>query len=100
MIWGIRFHDEAKFEGDNAIDWYFGIEPRIGERFRNAVENAIDMISETPHAFPVIAGSSVRRILVRGFPYVVIYSVTETDIFIISIFHTSRNPIVWEGREY
>jgi plasmid stabilization system protein ParE len=40
----------------------------------------------------------VRRALVTKFPYVVLYREDQGEIIVIAVFHTSRNPSVWQSR--
>jgi plasmid stabilization system protein ParE len=73
-----------------------GVELR--DRFIHAVTVAIQAAAERPLSFSIISGTEVRRVLVKDFPYSVIYRLESDRVFIFSIFHQSRNPIVWRGR--
>ena len=94
----IRFHDAADLEGEEAIVWYEQQEPGLGIRFRTAVETVVDRIQQNPNAYPIVFGSSIRQALVHEFPFVVIYTIAADHVIILAIFHTSRNPIIWQGR--
>lgn len=39
-----------------------------------------------------------RRAVVKRFPYVVIYQEMPTEVLVISVFHTSRDPKEWQRR--
>ena len=41
---------------------------------------------------------SVRRVLVKKFPYAVIYREVAGGLQVISVFHTSRDPADWQSR--
>ncbi len=88
----------AREEFDDAAEWYLGAGVELRDRFVNAVNTAIQTAAERPLSFPVIFGSEVRWVLVKDFPYSVIYRLEFDQVFIFSVFHQSRNPIVWQGR--
>lgn len=88
----------AREEFDDAADWYLGVSVELRDRFVDAVNAAIASAAERPSSFPVIYGSEVRWVLVDRFPYSVIYRLEPDQVFVFSVFHQSRNPIVWQGR--
>jgi len=94
----IAFTAAAETEADEAIEWYEEREVGLGTRFREALEGIIVSIQTNPFAYPVVEGSAIRRAVVNGFPYIVVYSLEVETILILSVFHTSRNPIIWRGR--
>ncbi|MDD1438570.1 hypothetical protein MEN24_20045 [Dolichospermum sp. ST_sed10] len=40
----------------------------------------------------------VRRVLIRRFPYVILYIFDQDTIFIFACFHAKRNPKQWLDR--
>lgn len=54
-------------------------------------------IARSPLACARVRGEA-RRKLVRRFPYALIYLAEDEHIEIIAVFHTSRDPAVWQGR--
>lgn len=94
----IKLLDEAELEGGNAIDWYERREPGLGIAFRKSVENLISSIQKRPLTFPVVHRSDVRTAKVKRFPYTIFFAVQTDRILIFSIFHNSRNPMIWRGR--
>ncbi len=40
----------------------------------------------------------IRKILLRRFPYKLIYSVTNDAVYIIAVAHGHREPDYWSGR--
>jgi len=42
--------------------------------------------------------SEVRRAALRRFPYVIIYTVDDTEIVIVACIHARRDPKRWKGR--
>lgn len=88
---------EAREEFDDSYDFYQRRQLGKGEEFADAVQVVLDRISVTPRAHQVVFGN-VRRGVVRGFPYCVYYRDESDRIRVISVFHTSRNPAIWQAR--
>lgn len=87
---------DAKREYDDAHDRYRLARKGLGTRFRAAVNTCISSIQRFPLAKSVVHSPDVRRAIVSGFPYLIIYRVAGDSIRIISIFHTSRDPSAWQ----
>jgi plasmid stabilization system protein ParE len=98
MSLSIRFLHSAEYEADESVVYYERQQPGLGSRFRIALETAIDAISATPQAFPVVHRRTVRRALVDRFPFIVVYQIETDSIVVVSVFHTSRDPLIWQGR--
>ncbi len=93
----VVLRDEAQVEFDEAFDYYETQRPGLGVEFAECVQKVFDRISATPrmHA-PVLA--DVRKAVVRRFPYCVYYRAEAARIEVIAIFHTARDPTIWQGR--
>ncbi len=98
MSRAISFLAEGENEADDAVAWYEGHRAGLGTALRESIEKTIELMIEHPLAFPIIEGSNVRRALVGRFPYVIIFGLKDDEITVLSVFHTSRNPIIWRGR--
>ena len=94
----LELYDEALAEMAGAIEYYSEQREGLGAEFREAVELVLNTIQERPFSYPVIAGSNVRRVLTNRFPFAIIYRIENDMIVIVSVFHTSRDPIIWKGR--
>jgi plasmid stabilization system protein ParE len=42
--------------------------------------------------------ADIRKAVVVRFPYCVFYRAEPTRVQVISVFHTSRDPSIWQGR--
>ena len=91
------FHPEAKTEFNEAIDYYEEYEQGLGYDFVIEVFESIQNIVNYPTAWPVI-GEDVRRCLVNRFPYGIIYSIEQDEIFILAVMHLRRHPDYWKNR--
>lgn len=93
----IQFRPEAQEEYDAAIDWYELQQTGLGADLARKVGDSISRISANPLLHAKAYGD-VRKATVKRFPYVVLYQVDPTEILVVSVFHTSRDPNVWKSR--
>ena len=79
------------------VVWYDQRRPGLGARFCDAVEQVLDRIAANPkvHA-PVF--QDVRKGVVRKFPYCVYYRDEPGQVVVLAVFHTSRDPGIWQAR--
>ncbi len=92
------FHRLASLELHEAARYYESESLGLGLRFIDAVENSVRRVLEFPVSGQVI-GRDVRRALVRGFPYGVLYREKPDHIRILAIMNLRRRPMYWVGRE-
>ena len=92
------FHPESEEEFNKAIEYYENIELGLGYDFALEVYSAIQLSVEFPKAWAVLE-SEIRRSLVRRFPYGVLYSVENEEIFVIAIMNLHRDPDYWKHRK-
>lgn len=91
------FHPEALDEYAGAARFYAGVGDRLGMRFVEVVEDAIERIVRHPKAFRFV-DEDVRRCLTRTFPYGIMFTVEPDRILILAVAHCSRKPLYWKGR--
>src|SRR5438105_4881850 len=87
----------ARTEYDAAGDWYEQQRPGLGAEFTEAVQKVFDRIAVQPRLHAVIL-RDIRKAVVRGFPYCVYYRERPSAVVVVSVFHTSRDPAVWQSR--
>ena len=88
---------EAQAEFDEAYDYYEGRRTGQGEAFADEVQVVLDLIGQMPRIHQVVF-QDIRRAVVRGRPYCVYYREEPTRMRVLSVFHTSRDPAVWQAR--
>jgi plasmid stabilization system protein ParE len=93
----VIFTPAARAELIEAQDWYEGEAPGLGRRFRQAIDALAERMSANPRQFLVVL-KSVRRALLRRFPYALFFVVEEQTLFVIACFHASRDPLQWQNR--
>ena len=88
---------EARAEFDAAGDWYEARRPGLGVRFVNAVKKVLDRIAVRPDYYALTCGG-IREGPVAGFPFCIYYREEAEQVVVLSVFHTSRDPSVWQSR--
>ncbi len=77
--------------------WYLDEAPHVLASFEAEIDRAFDRISERPHLYQTLE-TTVRRALVRKFPFSVFYRVLPEWIEVIAVLHQSRDPRTWRRR--
>jgi len=86
-----RFIAPARREFLSEVAFYNGKEPGLGARFAAAIEEA----ATRAVAFPLTgspASKNTRRVLVRDFPFAVVYRPDTDGVVIFAVAHCSRRP--------
>ena len=74
-----------------AVAYYDQFSLGIGNKFVFEVTGSLNRLLEFPHS-GVLLDTDVRRMGVKNYPFVVLYSIDEEDIIILSVFNTYMNP--------
>jgi plasmid stabilization system protein ParE len=94
----VEFHPEAEAEFIAAAQYYEGQAENLGLDFISVVERSYQRLMTFPesgHPF----GPRLRRVLVPGFPYGLLYRPDQDRIFIVAVAHLRRRPGYWRHRE-
>jgi toxin ParE1/3/4 len=82
---------QAVAELDEAAAWYSARLKGLGAEFLRVVDAAFAAVERNPLQFPHVHGS-IRRAVLRRFPYSIVFTATEDEIVVLSVFHSSRDP--------
>jgi plasmid stabilization system protein ParE len=93
----IVFHEEALEEMLGAASYYEERSEGLGWDYLTAVERTTQRIAALPEAGPV-ERRDVRKRLVVGFPFKVLYSIEPDRVFIVAVMHQHRRPRYWLKR--
>jgi len=88
-------HPQARLDLAAACDWYEGQRSGFGNEFLGAFAETVQLVTDNPFQYQKVYGR-FRRALFGKFPYSLIYTVSESEIAIISCFHCSRDPKRWQ----
>ena len=93
----VRLIADARREFLKEVTYYENIHKGLGRKFRTAANDAFKKAGELPlSGKPGIA--ETRRVLVKGFPFAVVYVSSETEVVVYAVAHLSREPEYWLGR--
>ncbi len=98
----VRIHADAAEEAESAAAWYEREQPGLGADFENAVDTALDLL-ET-EAIPATSMTGVagtrpaRRLVLRRFPYDIVFVERPGNVWVIAFAHHSRRPAYWQER--
>ena len=99
----LRTHRLAEDELTDAAQWYESKQPGLGASFLDLVDNVIDrLLSGRLPSSPVPGVEMIkgaRRVLLKRFPYSIVFYEREAEIVIIAFAHSSRKPGYWRSRE-
>jgi plasmid stabilization system protein ParE len=93
----ITFHPEAEAELVAAAALYEAHSAGLGVEFLDEVERATRALVSYPkigHRF----SRRLRRLLVRRFPYGLLYRIEADAVRVVAVAHVRRPPGYWRGR--
>lgn len=93
----IEFHPSAAEEAVAARMWYAAIGRSLADSFQTEFELGLGRIADAPDRWtPHIAGT--RAVLLRRFPYLLVYRVRSEAVEIVAVQHIRRRPGYWRQR--
>jgi plasmid stabilization system protein ParE len=82
-----------------ALAWYEAKSPTLGDKFREDVEETLDLIEAAPERFAfALKHLNVRYRKLRRFPYVVYYQMHGDTPVLFAIVHGASDPSKWLRR--
>lgn len=85
----LEYHPSTVSDLNRAIKFYDGQRLGLGAECRAAVYDAIDQIKNAPLRYRTITGD-LQRILVRGFPFSILYRVIDDELIRILVIRHHR----------
>ncbi len=93
----IELSDEAEVDFEKSYEFYYEDSPKVADTFFKRINLGFKSINQNPESFPIVH-KDVRKYVVKKFPFVIYYRIVDAKIQVIAIFHTSRNPEIWNER--
>ena len=93
----IAVHEDADEELKAAASFYESREMGLGQLFLQRIADGFALIQDQPFAGSPLS-ADIRRLLVRQFPYSLVYRVEKDSIFILAVAHWHRRPGYWRTR--
>jgi toxin ParE1/3/4 len=92
----LRFAADAARELAEASVFYESARSGYGAKLEAAVAQAVARMEEGPLAFPEMPEApGFRSAKVFGFPYRLVYVVTEDEVHVLAVAHGARAPGYW-----
>jgi toxin ParE1/3/4 len=88
---------EAREELREATRWYAARSHRAAQRFVDAYKHARQLVQDGAVQWAEIE-PGVRRVLLRKFPYSLLYAVEDDKVVVLAVKHHKRHPDYWRGR--
>lgn len=93
----VTIHPAAEAEYEDALGWYLDRSPQAANRFEAEFGEAIEAIRTHPSMFPR-CDEVHRYVLLKRFPYSLIYRVDEEAARVMAVAHSKRRTGYWSGR--
>jgi toxin ParE1/3/4 len=88
---------EAESDIAEAAEWYDQQRAGLSLQFRTALDKTFAAIEENPRMHARVY-RSLRRALVRHFPFGVFYVSRAKSVIVVAVLHTARSPRLWRVR--
>ena len=97
MTLAVAFRPAARSEFDETALRYESNRAGLGAAFVAAISQAVLLAAEHPLRYPVIH-RNIRRVRAKRLPYSVYYVAEARRVVVLSVFHSSRSPLIWQQR--
>ena len=68
-----HFHPEAKAEHLETIVYYETQRPGLGASYLAEFESILELVCEAPTRYPIELNPDIRRVILRRFPFTVLF---------------------------
>jgi hypothetical protein len=93
---------DAANEAAEAVRWYEEERAGLGAEFESAIDAALSLLEVDPIPSAPAAGAAakrgVRRIILRRFPFDLVFIESASTVKVIALSHHSRRPEYWRHR--
>lgn len=87
----LKLHPLAENDLKIALNYYFEISPKLEKRFLSHIDKQFNNILNSSSLYQYETETS-QKVVMKKFPYIIIYEQYEDIIMILAIFHTKQNP--------
>ena len=92
-MFALSYSDKAQEDILEVVKWYSLQRVDLGTDFLVSIEATISKLENNPYQHRKYF-REIRSIMMKRFPYRVIYKIVEDNIVIVGVFHTKRNPAI------
>jgi plasmid stabilization system protein ParE len=98
----LLFAPNVEAEIEAAGDYYEDQRAGLGSEFLDAIDEGLQRLVERPqsHGFAqdTTPEEEIRQVLVRRFPYRIVFQEREEDLLVLACMHARREPGYWRSR--
>ena len=98
MTLPVIFLTDAEADSEEAFDYYQQREAGLGEMFRLEIDRAVGLVQRWPESYQHL-NTRLRRVVLRRFPYVIVYRLMEDHLRVVGIVATHRDLTFVEQRD-
>jgi plasmid stabilization system protein ParE len=91
LTYDVTVRPQAEVDLAEAQSWYDDQRPGLGTEFREAVDQLLARLAETPLIYPVVHKQAHRAVL-RRFPYLLYFTVSANSVIVLGCLHGKRDP--------
>ena len=103
MTRALRIHRLAEDELADAALWYEARQSGLGISLVDLIDKAVErLLAGVLPSSPVpgvTMAKGARRVLLKRFPYAIVFYDRQSEIVIVAFAHSSRRPGYWRSRE-
>ncbi len=92
-----HYESEALQEVFDAAEWYSLQEDGLRDRFLKQWKAAENRLMANPKMYRCFE-EDLRKCRFEDFPYLIVYQITDEQVRIYAVMHTSRRPGYWKDR--
>ena len=91
------FTSGAEADLKESVIWYESQRIGLGDDFVNEIDAVAIRILKNPRQFPIVL-QNIHKANLKNFPFNVFFVISDNSVYVIAIFHNSRDPKIWESR--
>ena len=93
----LKLHPDAEIDLQLALNQYAQADIELVDRFLDMLDETFSRIMKFPNQYP-FESDTAQKILMKKFPFIVLYEVYHETIMVLAIFNTRRDPKVLADR--
>jgi toxin ParE1/3/4 len=93
----LRVTKRAATQIEKALDYIEAESPQGANRLRERIQTLFLLLTHHPYAGQLTDLPGVRRLVVSPYPYLIFYRVTDEEVIVQRMRHTSRRPSPGSG---
>jgi plasmid stabilization system protein ParE len=94
----VVFKPAALLEFEEAVAWYEGERPGLGEEFKLEVKSVLKRALTNPGLFQRVRGRAQKIRLRRFKKYAIYFAIKDGTFAVLAVFHGARNPAALHRR--